>query len=133
MQILFVQRVDSPGQIRPVQAPAQPLSKLILVNLNLGGFVDALSFSGLPLAPLLDQLELPTEEVIQQPHIRLYQNREPPRTNNQVRVHERDPKVFHNIGDLLGIREVKAITRKGLERTVTVALLDTPTRQCTST
>lgn len=111
MQILLVQRMDFPGQIWPVQASTQPLSNFTFGNLNFGGLIYPQGFSGLPLAPLFDQLEFPTEEVIQQSHVRLYQDREPSRTNNQVRVHERYSKMLHHVGDLCSICEPEGSQR----------------------
>ena len=64
MQIFLVQSMDFPGQIRPIQTSAQPVSKLVLGELHFRGLIEALSFSGFPLAPLLDQLEFPTEEIV---------------------------------------------------------------------
>lgn len=64
MQILLIQGVDFSGQIRPAQTSTQPFSKFVLRDLNLGGFIDAMRFSGFSLATLFDQLELPAKEVV---------------------------------------------------------------------
>ena len=133
MQILFIQSVDFPGQIRPAQTSTQPVLKLFCRDLDPGGLINAECFSRISLAPVLNQLELPTKEIVQQPHVRLNQDREPPRTNNQIRVHKRDFEVLHHIGNLNGVTVRLNRWQSEIGRTVTVALLDTPTRQWTST
>lgn len=64
MQILFVQSVNFPGQIGPVQTSTQAVSELVFRDLDTGTFINTVSFPGLPLAPLLDQPEFPAKEIV---------------------------------------------------------------------
>jgi len=84
MQIFFVERMHLLRKVRPTQRPRQliPQPPLILPR------------------PLPRKLDLPPTQIIQQPHIRLDQHRQPARPHNQVRIHKRQPKVLHHIRDL---------------------------------
>lgn len=84
MQILLIQRMHLPRQIWPIQTRRQLRLQPLLI---------------LP-RPLPRKLHLPPTKVIQQPHIRLDEDREPARPDDEVRVDERQSEVLHDVGDL---------------------------------
>ena len=97
VQVLLVQRMHLLREVRPVQRTRElvlhPCVPLPPIALSPGADERAL-------AALPGELDLPPEQVVQQPHVRLDQHRQPARAHDEVRVDERDPEVLHHVRDL---------------------------------
>jgi len=70
-------------QIRPAQRLRKLLPQLSLVTRS----------------ALTRQLDLPPQQIIQQPHVRLDQHRQPSTAHHQIRLHQTQPKMLHHICD----------------------------------
>jgi hypothetical protein len=117
VQVLLIEGMDFLCQVRPAQRPGQLLLQFLLIVTR----------------SLARQLDLPRTQVIQQPHIWLNQHRKPSRAHDEICIDKWEVQVFHhirNLSPLISIPEQIECMRK---LTVTVALLETPTLQCTNT
>ena len=90
MEVFFIEGMNFLGEVRPAQRPRELFSQPLLA------FPSAFS----------SKLDLPSAQIIQQPHVRLDQYRQPPRAYNQIRIDQRQTKMFHDICNLKKIRQL---------------------------